>query len=398
MDRHVSVVRRLRRALVPALAWGALALGFTPCTASEPAEPDPLESFVPADFDLIGRALLGGSREVAPLLASMLELVGEERVSTWTRIALGADALLRGDRDTALAEWQHASAIAPGTPWSADADLALGLGSLMAGDRAAAVDAFRRASANAVDERGAYADVSLGRLLAEDGDHAGAEEAFRRVYDGRPLAMVADDAALGLARSLDAQGRRGEARAVLDESKQRYERRGRYMNAGPEDPSLRWDRVARLSPEEQAAALRERLGDAIERGESPIEAALSALVDRYAGRALGRVRRRMMQEAAAGAVTGVPGGGASSREAVRRTPGEAAAKAALERSAPGALAASRPAGAVVVVLAMLVVAALVLRRALPAVTRRARERGRVRPTISRGPRRTATRCSPQSTP
>ena len=282
---HAALGGLLRRP-APALAAGLLLLTLTATRAHA--------QNLREAFDTIAEGLLARNPNASLLVARLVELGGGGPLTTWARIAKGADALLEGDLGGAIVELQAAAAADPGTAWSAQAELALGLAHAV---RAAAVDAFTAAAEHGEGQTVAYAAVSLGRLQAAAGDQAAAERSFRRVLDKYPGAGVADDAALGLVESLVAQDRPAEARDVLALAHERYWHRGVYMVAR-RNHRLGFDRLARLAPAKVAGELRARAERAIARDESPLYAMLAALTDRYAGADLERQRRRLGREAA----------------------------------------------------------------------------------------------------
>jgi hypothetical protein len=115
-----------------------------------------------------------------------------------------------------------------------------------------------------------------------------AETTFRSVLDEEPRSTLVDDAALGLARSLVAQGASDAARAVIEDATQRTAGRGRFLLASGR-PSLSIDELGALRGDALAARLRDVLRDA-PAGSAPLGLLLDALADRYAAPALEELR------------------------------------------------------------------------------------------------------------
>jgi phosphatidylglycerol:prolipoprotein diacylglycerol transferase len=344
---------RFARRRTPAVAVGLLlVLATTPARAQSADDA----------FNAIAEGLVTRNPTASVLVAQLLELGGGGPLTTWARIAKGADGLLQGDLGGAIAQWQAAAAADPGTAWSAQADLALGLGYMMAGARGGAADALAAAAEHGEGDTVAYAEVSLGRLQAVAGDYAGAERSFRRVFEDYSAVGVADDAALGLAKSLVAQDRRAEAREVLAVAHGRYWHRGAYMVARRNRP-LPFDQVGSLTPAQLGEALRARAAGAATRGVLPIYAVLAALTDHYSGPDLERLRHQIAR--APGATSDRPAA-AAVVQARAVEPGAASQASSRGHSTPRPLAAGHRQGfgrVAVALLALVATTVAWLRRA-----------------------------------
>src|SRR5438105_4880613 len=202
-------------AAAPGLATGA-AIARVGCFLGGCCYGRPTASFLGVHFP---DGHLGRDGGAAVVLGQLLEIGGGGPLGTWSRIGLGADRLLDGRLDDAVAEWRTAATHARATPWGAQAELAVGLGEVVSGRPDAAIAAFRAAVDAGEGETVAFAAVSLGRVLAASGDAPGAETSFRRVLADHPRSGVADDAALGLARMLVDGGRLDDASAVLADAR-----------------------------------------------------------------------------------------------------------------------------------------------------------------------------------